>query len=276
MGRDRQTLQKGVPVGKLQQQRREAALQKQREARKHAQEALRAPLPELSQDATAEHMEVSDAGEAAHSENHSISSSFADAQLMHSEQLVDTPHDLFQGQWFVLPRPTGTRCLLVATNGMTHARDAAGSKLETFRSILPNGGAQSSSSSSPNSYHGSGKDRPCIIDAVRLQSGEYVALDCMCWNGHPMYYCDTEFRLFWLHSQFADIPGNQFHAQRRISPVWYETATADTSNALLNGAATPYRIDGIVFILREAHYETGISPLSLFCQPSQNMCYGAE
>jgi hypothetical protein len=46
-------------------------------------------------------------------------------------------------QWFVLPRPDGDRCLVLATRGKTFSRRRNGALLHEFHSFLPNGNSLS-------------------------------------------------------------------------------------------------------------------------------------
>lgn len=47
-------------------------------------------------------------------------------QFMHPEWMVDVPEDL-EANWLVAPRPAGTRCLVVASQGHTTSRKASAS-----------------------------------------------------------------------------------------------------------------------------------------------------
>lgn len=62
------------------------------------------------------------------------------------EWLTAVPSDLCSGGsdssddgWLVLPRPEGRHCLVIASNGVTVARDSNGVLLTRFQSDLPGG-----------------------------------------------------------------------------------------------------------------------------------------
>ncbi|VDK39483.1 unnamed protein product, partial [Gongylonema pulchrum] len=57
-------------------------------------------------------------------------------ELMLSEWLVDIPTTLSK-DWICLPCPTGKRCLVVASNGVTTAYAKTGFMITQFRSYLP-------------------------------------------------------------------------------------------------------------------------------------------
>ncbi|CAG8772556.1 12557_t:CDS:2, partial [Racocetra fulgida] len=55
-----------------------------------------------------------------------------------------------------------------------------------FESPLPAGSS---------SYKGNKTTDYCILDCIYDQTTfTYYVLDMMCWKGHPIYDCDTEFR----------------------------------------------------------------------------------
>lgn len=59
--------------------------------------------------------------------------------------------------------------------------------MNVFESVLPAGA---------NSYKGNKTTDYCILDCIYDQTTfTYYVLDLMCWKGHPIYDCDTEFRL---------------------------------------------------------------------------------
>jgi len=63
--------------------------------------------------------------------------------------------------------------------------------MNVFESVLPAGA---------NSYKGNKTTDYCILDCIYDQTKfTYYVLDLMCWKGHPIYDCDTEFRLVQLY-----------------------------------------------------------------------------
>lgn len=61
------------------------------------------------------------------------------SQLMQPEWLVEVPSRL-QADWYVLPRPEGMRCLVIASQGQTVARQRDGHVVDRWASPLPSGG----------------------------------------------------------------------------------------------------------------------------------------
>ncbi|KAK9832305.1 hypothetical protein WJX74_005806 [Apatococcus lobatus] len=116
-------------------------------------------------------------------------------QLMHPEWLTDVPEEL-SSSWYAMPRPAGKRCLVIAAEGKTISRQRNGAVLHaTFRSSLP-GGSQCSHTS---------RDAFCILDCVWDAVQEtYWVMDLMCWGGHALYDCSSEFRMFWLASKLTE------------------------------------------------------------------------
>ena len=77
------------------------------------------------------------------------------SQLMAPEWLVEIPDDLARN-WYVMSRPEGQRCLVIASHGTTMVRSRTGHLKETFPSGLPCGG-------------GAGDGRAmqeCILDCI--------------------------------------------------------------------------------------------------------------
>lgn len=68
-----------------------------------------------------------------------------------------------------------------------HIEYLTGNVMNVFESVLPAGA---------NSYKGNKTTDYCILDCIYDQTTfTYYVLDLMCWKGHPIYDCDTEFRL---------------------------------------------------------------------------------
>ena len=56
----------------------------------------------------------------------------------------------------------------------------------------------------------------------------------MCWNGHAVYDCATEFRLFWLQSKLAEVGADglsQGNTRRFLPlPCWPATPVSSHEN----------------------------------------------
>ncbi|KAF2985404.1 hypothetical protein EK904_005538 [Melospiza melodia maxima] len=122
---------------------------------------------------------------------------------MLSEWLVDVPSDLEQ-EWVVVVCPVGKRALVVASRGTTAAYTKSGFCVNRFPSLLPGGNRHNSTVYS-------------ILDCIYNEAKQtYYILDVMCWRGHPVYDCQTDFRFFWLSSKLQEEEG--LGEKSRINP----------------------------------------------------------
>ncbi|XP_063201617.1 snurportin-1 isoform X2 [Chroicocephalus ridibundus] len=153
-------------------------------------------------------------------------------QLMLSEWLVDVPLDLEQ-EWVVVVCPVGKRALVVASRGTTAAYTKSGFCVNRFPSLLPGGNRHNSTSEKVYSI------LDCIYNEVKQT---YYILDVMCWRGHPVYDCQTDFRFFWLFSKIQEEEG--LGEKSRINPV-----------------------DGLLFYHKQTHYTPGSTPLVGWLRP---------
>ncbi|KAI9906225.1 hypothetical protein PsorP6_004750 [Peronosclerospora sorghi] len=207
-------------------------------------------------------------------------------QLMTPEWLIDIPKDLngsgsaLGEGWYVLPRPEGKRCLVVANSGHTIARIPSGSILKKFPSALPCG------SHKTNKFN----EGYCILDCIFQEQDEtFYVLDVMCWKGYLLYNCTTEFRLYWVREKLAEeatatvTPANCYRFLVR-TPFLAMSATRQESwqhirqHFLFSSECvlmrnkpcsfTPLRApiecrDGLLFYMKASHYVMGLSPLAL-------------
>jgi len=172
-------------------------------------------------------------------------------QIMLSEWLVDVPAD-FNQEWLMLVCPKGKRNLVVAGSCCTSAYSKGGYRVETFASSLPGG----SYNSSPASY--------CVLDCIynELERTFYV-LDVMCWNNHPFYDSETDFRFFMLHSKFQETPelatvsDTNTYAFKALKN--YPCMNDDITNAVKEWDYD--MIDGLLFYHKRTHYTFGSTPL---------------
>ncbi|KAF8976546.1 hypothetical protein BGZ46_008176 [Entomortierella lignicola] len=118
-------------------------------------------------------------------------------QMMIPEALTDIPIDL-DSSYYIVPLPIGHRCFVISADGKTTARLPSGQLLVTaFESCLPAGSSQ---------YRGNRRSDYCILDCVYSSvTRTFWTLDIMCWRGHPVYECETEFRFWWLRGKLAEI-----------------------------------------------------------------------
>lgn len=173
---------------------------------------------------------------------------------------LDVPSDMAR-MWYVLARPEGKRCLVIAQRGTTISKDTNGKILHRFASALPNG---------------SGPTREaegfCILDCFFHRKNQtYYILDLLCWRSNLYYDSETEFRFFWLSAKFKECP-------KLSSPCdCNEFAFAVLPRYLANreGLLTAYPAatqrrnqhgfwqDGLLFYHKKSHYELGPTPLAM-------------
>jgi snurportin-1 len=196
------------------------------------------------------------------------------SELMVPEWMIGVPDDLAT-QWYVVPRPQGKRCLVVANAGMVTARIRNGSQLERFTSHIPGGGRSSGQSSGHYTI------LDCILhkgpEGSDSRSWTYYVVDCMCWNGHAVYDCATEFRLFWLQSKLSEVGADVLSRgnKRRFLPLPCFPATPD-GIAAAYGEQFGFVKDCLLFLNRETEYQAGVTPLALLWKDSHCSAYFIE
>lgn len=184
--------------------------------------------------------------------------------LVEYEWMSELPDDLGRN-WLLIPRPAGTRCLVVSSGGETTARRRNGSVLARFPSALP-GGRRATRGAHERAR---GRAGLCALDCIWCPAAHtYIVLDVLCWCGYVLLDCAAEFRLFWAHTKLAETDAAE---QSRTNPCAFvpapfHEATAAAFDALHSGA-WPYpegaARDGLLLLHREGAYEGGPSPLNL-------------
>jgi len=246
-------------LSKFQQKRRDAALERQRAARKAHTERARQladrkeeqcghQVAEMDQDSGGPAvMHQAPPGEKPHV--------FWAQQLMHPEWMVDVPGNL-SSEWYVTPRPEGKRCIVVAAKGVTTSRTRNGMVLHRFQSALPNGSRRSS-----------GPSAPSVLDCIFHEADStYYVLDMMAWRGHDMYNCTTEFRMFWLDTKLHEDEACGLLEGEETSYRFTPLASAMCCSAALGyarSASVPFIRDGLLFRHKDGHYTPGLSPSPL-------------
>ena len=171
-----------------------------------------------------------------------------------STSISSTSNQKRMSNWFILPRPEGKRCLVVASKGKTISYLESGQILHYFNSVLPGGGL--------SSKHGSS----VILDCIYSPSNRtYYLIDLMNWNEMSLYECDTEFRFYWLHTKYFETSGLatspiQQSYSFQLTPYWecsYQNIL-EAYNCEVN-----YIKNGLLFYHREAQYETSLTPCVL-------------
>ncbi|XP_025025557.1 snurportin-1 isoform X3 [Python bivittatus] len=180
-------------------------------------------------------------------------------QLMLSEWLIDVPPDLDQ-EWLFVVCPTGKRALVVASKGTTAAYTKSGYCVNRFPSLLPGGNRHNSAT---------GKEYT-ILDCIynEIQQTYYI-LDVMCWRGHPVYDCQTDFRFYWLHSKMQEESGlaekSRLNPFRFVGLKSYSCNPASLCEVL--AMTFSFEVDGLLFYHKEAHYNPGSTPLVGWLRP---------
>jgi snurportin-1 len=177
------------------------------------------------------------------------------------------------------PQCCRKRCLVVASNGNTVAYDRHGWRVDRFQSQLPGGS------------RGWLSGEYTILDCLRNEDGTgeepgaliYRVVDIMCWRGHPVYDCDTEFRQYWLHTklnELFDSPEQQRLIGGRHERLFFTLSAIKCSLQALDTlwedarrhqqAMQQQNVEGVcLFYHRQAHYEFGHTPLALWLPASE-------
>ncbi|CAA0810709.1 Unknown protein [Striga hermonthica] len=252
-----------------QQRRRELSLQRQAQNRRDAQHQARClaqTILSLQNDSAEpdyetlpqpeEHAKDFDLRQAARLRGPEARRWFA-KQLMLPEWMIDVPERL-NTDWYVCARPAGKRCFVVASNGTTVSRLRNGSLLHRFPSALPNGSRVNNSSRSGQSY--------CILDCIFHEPDQiYYVIDMVCWAGMSLYECTAEFRFFWLNSKLVESGAcddpSTYHRYRFRAVLVYNCDQQGLKAAYRE--PVPYVKDGLLFYNKNAHYQSGNTPLVL-------------
>ncbi|XP_054858617.1 snurportin-1 [Eublepharis macularius] len=180
-------------------------------------------------------------------------------QLMLSEWLIDVPPDLAE-EWILVVCPVGKRTLIVASRGSTAAYTKSGFCVNRFPSLLPGGNRRSSSTEKVYT----------ILDCIYNEAQQtYYVLDVMCWRGHPVYDCQTDFRFYWFRSKMEE--EGDLEEKSRLNPfrfVGLQNYSCSTES-LCEVLATdfPFEVDGLLFYHKQAHYNPGSTPLVGWLRP---------
>ncbi|PKY38413.1 hypothetical protein RhiirA4_391960 [Rhizophagus irregularis] len=144
-------------------------------------------------------------------------------QVMHAEWMQEIPSDL-EKNWYVVLCPKGKRCLVISAKGKTVSRLRNGNVMNVFESYV---------------------------------------LDLMCWKGHPIYDCDTEFRFYWLNTKFTEIERPTANTLTyKFNPLKAHYCDQDKISFLIkNPHSFGYRPDGLLFFNKRTQYVLGDTPL---------------
>lgn len=173
-------------------------------------------------------------------------------QLMLSEWFVEVPTDLVS-QWLLVLCPVGKRCLVVSSRGSTKVYTKSGYMLKSFPSKLPGGNR-----SNPGAYS--------LLDCIYSELEKtYYILDVMCWNSHPCFDSDTEFRFYWLHSKIEEEPDvksiSKDNPFKFIPLPHFDCDTETIKKTMWSPLPFEPQLDGLLFYHKKTHYICGTTPL---------------
>uniref|UniRef100_A0A8B9RAX3 Snurportin-1 n=1 Tax=Astyanax mexicanus TaxID=7994 RepID=A0A8B9RAX3_ASTMX len=147
-----------------------------------------------------------------------------------------------------------------ANQGSTASYTKSGYCVNRFPSLLPGGNRHNSAM---------GKDYT-ILDCIYSEVDRtYYILDVMCWRGHPVYDCPTEFRFYWLQSKAEEVDGLSEVAKRNPFRFVNLNSISCSTESIQKALAHDYSfsVDGLLFYHRETHYTPGSTPLVGWLRP---------
>lgn len=170
-----------------------------------------------------------------------------------SEWLTEKPDDI--ENWYMVPCPKGTRCIVVAADGHTDVYSKFGVFQRKFHSALPG----------DKKNHG----LITILDCVYTpDSNEYWVLDVLAYGNQDIVNCDASFRFFWLANKVLEdklsiVSVQNEYAFRSISFVDCENdfALAECLSKYPIWSDDRPQLDGILFYHKESSYVHGRTPL---------------
>eukprot|EP00750_Incisomonas_marina_P001517 INCI11299.1.p1 GENE.INCI11299.1~~INCI11299.1.p1 ORF type:complete len:454 (+),score=71.92 INCI11299.1:184-1545(+) len=198
-----------------------------------------------------------DTARADHIEKQRQKRMFYASQFMRPEWLTCRP-DFNSGDWMVVARPDGQRCIVAASRGLTTSRTKTGNVLHRWPSELPSG--------SKKTHHGR-NDEYTLLDCVyHKRSKTYFVVDLMCWKGRLLYDTDAAFRMWWLRTKLTEECPTARHRRSAnkfsIVPASMFPCTAAGLAAARNAESeVRYARDGVLFYHKQGFYEQGVTPL---------------
>lgn len=169
-----------------------------------------------------------------------------------TESYLTSPSQLCQNTYIITPRPYGTRCMLVAGNGITIAFDNKGKRFKKFNSNLPSGNRRDLIR---NEY--------VILDCVYCENTFYV-VDMLCWKQQIFYDVTADCRLEMARIYLRNLDCTEISETHEalIKPtVLYRGDMQGLEEAYRN--PTEYVKDGLLFYANEGLYIAGVSGMVL-------------
>lgn len=180
-------------------------------------------------------------------------------QLQLSEWLRCRPTD-FTTNWYMVPCPRGTRCIVVATDGCTDVYSKHGVFQRKFQSALPGGGGGG----------GATRHNLTVLDCVHVTGcDEFWILDVLAYGNQSVVNCEASFRFFWIANKVRDdslaiVEPDRNECSFRMVPFVEcsdEPAMAECLQRWPMWPENRPELDGLLFYHKESSYVAGVTPL---------------
>ncbi|EAR85666.1 mRNA capping enzyme (macronuclear) [Tetrahymena thermophila SB210] len=174
--------------------------------------------------------------------------------MVQPQYMIEIPDDIGPN-YFVMPRPTGKRCLVITQNQFTTSRDKNGILIHNFQSILPGG-----------SKLGEKSKFYSILDCIFNEEQQtYYIMDVIIYKDLNMAENSTDMRFFWIQQKFSQ---NEFQDisdcnQFKFKIVPKQICTRSSFKEVYQ-CKFDFQKDGILFIHKDTDYKGGIHPNFLF------------
>ncbi|XP_058835222.1 snurportin-1 [Topomyia yanbarensis] len=174
-----------------------------------------------------------------------------------SEWMYERPDDL--ENWFMVPCPVGTRCLLVIRRGLAVAYDKNGRSMTRFATRLGK------------------KHRVTVLDCFLTKDRIFYAIDLLVYNEMDLVQCDCRFRFLWLRSKLEEdaVPDQICNSKEsgwrlEVLPLYDFSKPNQVADCLslfpaFNEKGT--RLDGLLFYHKDSNYIYGRTPLVTWLFP---------
>lgn len=218
-----------------QEERRNARLRDQRDARRGLQERNRFKL------------EVWDfSEEEVHDVTDKMLTTEVESEILSCpEYMLEVPTAL-EDDWLCLAQPKGQRCLVRTEHGgIATSYRFDGTVLHEFKSALPPGTALE-----------------CIFDEYSPDQ-IYWALDMIEWKYQNLHETEFEFRTYWLHTKLSEVSASHATERNTIRIIPLVTYLCQRDHLLLAYQKAQVIGNGILFLHKEGHYAVGKTPLAL-------------
>ncbi len=182
------------------------------------------------------------------------------------EYMFSIPSDLNHEDWFIIPRPEGIHCTIIARKGTSFLRDKNGFLLKKFDSEFPGG--------KPKNKRGS-----ALLDVIYDKEKKICyLLDILYWNEQNLLDCSSEARYFWLESHVSPIKHHENLDIKFINLPKFPCDSQGFTKAYLSNFG--YSKDGLLFVAKKGLYLSGVNPYFLLWKdavcglylPKNSMC----